>query len=125
MSCSPLFEINNDISKIIEVYLKTIKNRKLLKDELSEHTIRKLDRFIDQYCDKEVMDRYKEDLTLLMYNSYNESYYILYKMNNLILVRHGQSLWNKERRFTGWADIGLTEQGKSEARYWRLLYTRT
>tara|TARA_Y100000590_G_scaffold1786_1_gene2263 strand:+ start:6352 stop:7047 length:696 start_codon:yes stop_codon:yes gene_type:complete len=36
-------------------------------------------------------------------------------MNNLILVRHGQSLWNKERRFTGWADIGLTEQGKSEA----------
>ena len=37
-------------------------------------------------------------------------------MNNLILVRHGQSLWNKERRFTGWADIDLTEQGKSEAR---------
>jgi len=40
-----------------------------LKDELSEHTIRKLDRFIDQYCEKEVMDRYKEDLTLLMYNN--------------------------------------------------------
>mgnify|MGYP001197816690 CR=1 FL=1 len=38
-------------------------------------------------------------------------------MNNLILVRHGQSLWNKERRFTGWADIDLTEQGKSEAEY--------
>jgi len=38
-------------------------------------------------------------------------------MNNLILVRHGQSLWNKERRFTGWADIDLTEQGKSEAKY--------
>jgi 2,3-bisphosphoglycerate-dependent phosphoglycerate mutase len=37
-------------------------------------------------------------------------------MNNLILVRHGQSLWNKERRFTGWADIGLTENGKLEAR---------
>ena len=37
-------------------------------------------------------------------------------MNNLILVRHGQSLWNKERRFTGWADISLTEHGKSEAR---------
>tara|TARA_Y100000590_G_scaffold192893_1_gene219226 strand:+ start:394 stop:1089 length:696 start_codon:yes stop_codon:yes gene_type:complete len=36
-------------------------------------------------------------------------------MNNLILVRHGQSFWNKERRFTGWADIDLTEQGKSEA----------
>ena len=36
-------------------------------------------------------------------------------MNNLILVRHGQSFWNKERRFTGWADIGLTEHGKLEA----------
>tara|TARA_B100001123_G_scaffold447788_1_gene606454 strand:+ start:1441 stop:2136 length:696 start_codon:yes stop_codon:yes gene_type:complete len=38
-------------------------------------------------------------------------------MNNLILVRHGQSFWNKERRFTGWADIDLTEQGKTEAKY--------
>ena len=38
-------------------------------------------------------------------------------MNNLILVRHGQSLWNLERRFTGWTDIDLTEQGKSEAKY--------
>ena len=37
-------------------------------------------------------------------------------MNNLILIRHGQSLWNKERRFTGWADVDLTEHGKSEAR---------
>ena len=37
-------------------------------------------------------------------------------MNNLILVRHGQSFWNKERRFTGWADIDLTEKGKSEAK---------
>jgi 2,3-bisphosphoglycerate-dependent phosphoglycerate mutase len=36
-------------------------------------------------------------------------------MNNLILVRHGQSLWNKERKFTGFADIDLTEKGKSEA----------
>ena len=37
-------------------------------------------------------------------------------MNNLILVRHGQSKWNLERRFTGWADIDLTEKGKSEAK---------
>ena len=36
-------------------------------------------------------------------------------MNNLILVRHGQSLWNKEGRFTGWADVDLTNQGKVEA----------
>jgi len=38
-------------------------------------------------------------------------------MNNLILVRHGQSLWNKERRFTGFVDIELTEEGKSEAKH--------
>ena len=36
-------------------------------------------------------------------------------MNNLLLLRHGQSQWNKERRFTGWVDIDLTEQGKYEA----------
>ena len=33
----------------------------------------------------------------------------------LVMVRHGQSLWNKENLFTGWADIDLTEQGKIEA----------
>ena len=38
-------------------------------------------------------------------------------MNNLVLVRHGQSLWNRERKFTGFMDIELTEKGKSEARY--------
>ena len=38
-------------------------------------------------------------------------------MSNLILVRHGQSFWNKERKFTGFVDIKLTEKGKSEARY--------
>ena len=36
-------------------------------------------------------------------------------MQNLILTRHGQSLWNKEKRFTGWADIDLSDRGKSEA----------
>lgn len=34
----------------------------------------------------------------------------------LILVRHGQSLWNLENRFTGWVDVPLTEQGEEEAR---------
>ena len=37
-------------------------------------------------------------------------------MSNLILVRHGQSFWNQERRFTGWANIDLTEKGKLEAK---------
>jgi len=38
-------------------------------------------------------------------------------MNNLILIRHGMSEWNKAKRFTGWADIDLHEQGRSEAKY--------
>ena len=33
----------------------------------------------------------------------------------LILVRHGQSLWNLENLFTGWTDIDLTEAGREEA----------
>ncbi len=38
-------------------------------------------------------------------------------MNNLILVRHGQSKFNLERRFTGFYDIGLTSKGEAEAKY--------
>jgi 2,3-bisphosphoglycerate-dependent phosphoglycerate mutase len=34
----------------------------------------------------------------------------------LALVRHGQSLWNLENRFTGWVDVPLTQQGEEEAR---------
>ncbi len=33
----------------------------------------------------------------------------------LVLLRHGQSAWNLENRFTGWTDVGLTEQGVGEA----------
>lgn len=36
-------------------------------------------------------------------------------MSTLVLVRHGQSVWNKENRFTGWVDVGLTEDGVQEA----------
>jgi len=38
-------------------------------------------------------------------------------MNNLILVRHGQSKFNLEHRFTGFYDVGLTAKGESEAKY--------
>jgi 2,3-bisphosphoglycerate-dependent phosphoglycerate mutase len=37
-------------------------------------------------------------------------------MPKLILVRHGQSLWNLEDRFTGWVDVPLTAKGEAEAR---------
>ena len=37
-------------------------------------------------------------------------------MKKIILVRHGQSLWNLEKRFTGWVDVDLTDNGKLEAK---------
>lgn len=37
-------------------------------------------------------------------------------MPTLALVRHGQSLWNKQNRFTGWVDVPLTLEGEDEAR---------
>ncbi len=36
-------------------------------------------------------------------------------MSFLILVRHGESIWNQEKRFTGWVDVDLTEKGITEA----------
>ena len=36
-------------------------------------------------------------------------------MNYLVLIRHGQSIWNLEKRFTGWVDVDLTDNGKLEA----------
>ncbi len=36
-------------------------------------------------------------------------------MHKIVLLRHGESTWNKENRFTGWTDVGLTEKGQSEA----------
>ena len=36
-------------------------------------------------------------------------------MHKVVFLRHGQSLWNKENRFTGWTDVGLTEKGVEEA----------
>jgi len=37
-------------------------------------------------------------------------------MPRLVLIRHGQSIWNLENRFTGWWDVGLTPQGEAEAK---------
>ena len=38
-------------------------------------------------------------------------------MNKLVLVRHGQSTWNLENRFTGWIDVGLSSLGVEEAKF--------
>ena len=37
-------------------------------------------------------------------------------MHRIVLLRHGESVWNKENRFTGWTDVDLTDQGRDEAR---------
>jgi 2,3-bisphosphoglycerate-dependent phosphoglycerate mutase len=37
-------------------------------------------------------------------------------MTNLVLLRHGESIWNKENRFTGWTDVDLSEKGIREAK---------
>ncbi len=37
-------------------------------------------------------------------------------MHKLVLIRHGESEWNKENRFTGWKDVDLTEKGREEAK---------
>ncbi|MDR3113669.1 MAG: 2,3-bisphosphoglycerate-dependent phosphoglycerate mutase, partial [Endomicrobium sp.] len=36
-------------------------------------------------------------------------------MYKIVLIRHGESVWNKENRFTGWTDVDLSEKGKEEA----------
>ena len=37
-------------------------------------------------------------------------------MPTVVLLRHGESVWNKENRFTGWTDVDLSERGREEAR---------
>ena len=36
-------------------------------------------------------------------------------MSKLILIRHGQSIWNLEKKFTGWVDVDLSKKGIEEA----------
>ena len=37
-------------------------------------------------------------------------------MGTLVLIRHGQSIWNAQNRFTGWVDVDLSERGIEEAK---------
>ena len=52
-----------------------------------------------------------------MYNNKNH-YYLLkeFLMTKVVLIRHGESVWNKENLFTGWADVTLSEKGIEEAK---------
>ena len=36
-------------------------------------------------------------------------------MKKIVLLRHGESAWNRENRFTGWTDVDLTDKGVEEA----------
>jgi 2,3-bisphosphoglycerate-dependent phosphoglycerate mutase len=38
-------------------------------------------------------------------------------MYKVVLLRHGESTWNMENRFTGWTDVDLSERGLAEARH--------
>ncbi|RZK34861.1 MAG: phosphoglyceromutase, partial [Hymenobacter sp.] len=38
-------------------------------------------------------------------------------MQKLVLIRHGESQWNLENRFTGWTDVDLTDTGRAQARH--------
>ena len=44
---------------------------------------------------------------------------------NLIFVRHGQSVWNLENKFTGWVDVGLSENGVKAVSYTHLTLPTT
>ncbi len=37
-------------------------------------------------------------------------------MTKIVLLRHGESIWNKENLFTGWTDVDLSDQGREEAK---------
>ena len=39
-----------------------------------------------------------------------------YRSHTVVLLRHGESIWNVEKRFTGWCDVPLTSHGEADAR---------
>src|SRR5258708_27960789 len=43
-------------------------------------------------------------------------FFKLYKMQKIVLIRHGESIWNQENRFTGWTDVDLSENGYQQAK---------
>ena len=46
------------------------------------------------------------------------------QMKRIVLLRHGESTWNKDNRFTGWTDVDLTEKGIADANQAGILLKR-
>jgi 2,3-bisphosphoglycerate-dependent phosphoglycerate mutase len=55
-------------------------------------------------------------LPFIPHNLYFHLSPIFYTMHKLVLIRHGESTWNLENRFTGWTDVDLTETGIEQAK---------
>ena len=45
-------------------------------------------------------------------------------MNKLVLLRHGESIWNLENKFTGWIDVDLSKNGIKEAKMLEIIKNR-
>jgi len=59
----------------------------------------------------------KNTMNLLQPLKLSTTLHVRRTMPNLILLRHGQSVWNLENRFTGWVDVDLSPKGEEEARH--------
>jgi 2,3-bisphosphoglycerate-dependent phosphoglycerate mutase len=57
---------------------------------------------------RHLTDRVNETILIVLGHQPNE-------MIEIVLLRHGESTWNRENRFTGWTDVGLSEKGVAEA----------
>ena len=76
---------------------------------------------IDEHADRKKMIKNIKHFLIIKFiiNNYSFIYQIILKdkqMSYLILVRHGQRVWNLDKKFTGWVDVDLTENGKLEAK---------
>jgi len=67
------------------------------------------------YCQEKSLRKYNKII------QYFQNPPRLFPMRKLVLLRHGESTWNKENRFTGWTDVALSETGVQEARTAALL----
>jgi 2,3-bisphosphoglycerate-dependent phosphoglycerate mutase len=62
------------------------------------------------------MKRVTRKMHFSFWLAYFGSFKMAARIHRLVLVRHGESVWNRENRFTGWTDVALSERGVIEAR---------